>query len=100
MSYSDLLLNVVNLVIVKQEEKTPIEDFSIKYNLNKVFNTIIDKAGDIEVETEELKVFCDEAANLLKQFVKHIEKVEKEEIKNAAKNKFNELVKKGASYDD
>lgn len=85
---------------VKQEEKTPVEDFVLKYNMNRVFDTIIENAGDVEVETEELKVFCEEAANLLKQFIKHIEKVEKEETKNAAKAKFNEIVNKGASYDD
>lgn len=85
---------------VKQEEKTPVEDFVLKYNMNRVFDTIIENAGAVEVETEELKVFCEEAANLLKQFVKHIEKVEKEETKIAAKAKFNEIVNKGASYDD
>lgn len=85
---------------VKQEEKTPVEDFVLKYNMNRVFDTIIENAGAVEVETEELKVFCEEAANLLKQFVKHIEKVEKEKTKNAAKAKFNEIVNKGTSYDD
>lgn len=87
-------------MIVKQEEKSPVENFVLKYNMNRVFDTIIEKSGSIEVDTEELKVFCDETCSLLKQFVKHIEKVEKEVAKSNSKAKFNDIIKKGASFDD
>lgn len=85
-------------MIIKQEENSPIEDFLISHNIEKVFSTILNTASASDVETEELKVFCEHAGNLLKTFVKHIEKVEKDEIKKTARQKLNEILIKGDDF--
>lgn len=86
-------------MIINQETKEPITDFVLKFNVRKVFDTLIDKACDNFVDTEELKVFLDETEKLLKSFEKHVEKVEKEAIKVASRQKFNDLVSKGLLND-
>lgn len=87
-------------MIITQEEKSPIEDFVIRHNMPKIFDTVVEMSGATSVDTDELKVFVQETGKLLSEFVKHIDKVEKESKKHAAKQHFNDLVKKGASFDD
>lgn len=82
-------------MIISQEENSPIEDFIISHNVEKVFSTILNAASVCDVETEDLKVFCEHTGNLMKSFVKYIEKVEKDEIKKTARQRLNEILNKG-----
>lgn len=77
-------------MFLKQEEKSPIQNAYDKLHLYTAFNEIDTKVGERIVDTDELKVYCSETADILKKLVKEIEVIEKDEAKTASKNKFKE----------
>lgn len=78
-------------MIIPQEEKGSVEEFFLNKNIYRVFETISSMSQATLCDTEELKSFIKETQNLLGDFIKHIEKVEKKNKVDVVKGKFHEM---------
>ena len=64
-------------MIIKQEDECPITDLFDKLHLSVAFNGISQQAVDIAVDSDLLKVYCEETVKLLKDFSNGITTIEK-----------------------
>lgn len=87
-------------MIIKQEEKSPIQNAFDKLHLEKAFATISEMSGARVVDTDVFKAFCYTTIDLLKTLGSNISSIEKEELKNAAKNKVSEHLFGHDAYGD
>lgn len=77
-------------MIIKQEEKSPIQAAYDKTHLSKCFTVIDEMSGERIVDTDLYKAYCEESITLLKTLISNVNSIEKDEIKNANKNKVKE----------
>ena len=77
-------------MVIKQEETSLIQDAFDNNKLNVAFNVINTMAGDITVDTEQLKTYCEETVKLINKFISEVEAIEKKQQKSTNVDKFKE----------
>lgn len=75
-------------MIITQEDTEVIGDYFIDKGVRKAFDLIAEEASAFYCNTDTLKVYLSETINLLKNYEKFIEDVEKKEQKKNAREKF------------
>lgn len=71
-------------MIVRQEENTPIGNFFHDNGILKVFEMLQAEVDEFEIETENIKVYCDNLISSLKGLKSITEKTESEYAKKKA----------------
>jgi len=71
-------------MIVSQEENTPIGNFFHDNGILKVFEMLQAEVDEFEIETENIKVYCDNLISSLKGLKSITEKTESEYAKKKA----------------
>lgn len=79
---------------VRQEENTPIGDFFHDSGIRKVFNELYNKVDDFEVDTDELKIYCEKIIDTGKKLLRIIKAEEDKARKAENEEKIKNLVKK------
>lgn len=64
-------------MIIRQENETPVTDLFDKLHLQTAFDGISKQSGDIALDSDLLKVYCEETIKLLKDFSNGITSIEK-----------------------
>lgn len=78
-------------MIIRQEEETPIGNYFHDNGIMKLFSKITDIVDEFEVDTERLKLLCDELSTKVKQLRNFITSVEKAELKKSIKKEVQDL---------
>lgn len=78
-------------MIIRQEEETPIGNYFHDNGIMKLFSKITDIVDEFEVDTERLKLLCDELSTKVKQLRNFITSVEKAELKKSIKKEILDL---------
>lgn len=71
-------------MIIRQEENTPIGNFFHDNGILKVFEMLQTEVDEFEIETENIKVYCDNLISSLKGLKSITEKTESEYAKKKA----------------
>jgi len=87
-------------MIIKQEETSPVSDYFDKKQINTAFNLINSAACETNVDSDSLKVWCNETVKLLNDFVKYIEKLERENHTKNARDSFMDKLYGNKAIDD
>ena len=69
---------------IRQEENTPIGNFFHDNGILKVFEMLQNEVDEFEIETENIKVYCDNLISSLKGLKSITEKTESEYAKKKA----------------
>lgn len=64
-------------MIIKQENESPVSDLFDKLHIQTAFDGITKQAGDLALDSDLLKVYCEETIKLLKDFSNGITAIEK-----------------------
>lgn len=75
---------------IKQQEKSEIQDIFDKSHISVAFDQINELAAGVVVDTEQLKTYIEKTKELLSKVYKDIESLEKQKVKAANVEKFNE----------
>lgn len=78
---------------IRQEESTPIGDFFHDSGIRKVFNELYNKVDDFEVDTDELKTYCEKIIETGKKLLRIIKSEEDKCRKSENEEKIRSLVK-------
>lgn len=87
-------------MLIKQEEKSPIQNAFDKLHLSVAFNAITEMSGGLAVDTELYKTYVEETVNLLKKLNTEINAIERDAIKTQNKNNFKEKLFGNDPYGD
>lgn len=68
-------------MIIRQEEETPIGNFFHDNGMLKTFKRIEEMVDDFEVDTDRLKMWCDEMVNHMKSLKNFVTAQEKNTLK-------------------
>lgn len=71
---------------IRQEESSPIGDYFHDNGIQKTFEKIAAMADGFEVDSEHLKLYCEELSSKLRQFRSFIQSAEKREMKKSVRN--------------
>ncbi len=72
-------------MIIKQEEESPIGNYFHDNGTLVCFNKIKDTVDEFEIDTEHLKLWCDEMITKMKELKTFINSTEKNEQKKSIK---------------
>lgn len=78
-------------MIIRQEEETPIGNYFHDNGVMKLFSKITDIVDEFEVDTERLKLLCDEMSAKVKELKAFVNSVEKAEIKKSIQKEVQDL---------
>lgn len=78
---------------IRQEESTPIGDFFHDSGIRKVFNELYNKVDDFEVDTDELKTYCEKIIETGKKLLRIIKSEEDKCRKSENEEKIRSLIK-------
>lgn len=78
-------------MIVRQEEETPIGNHFHDNGTFRLFSKISDIVDDFEVDTERLKLLCDEMSAKIKELKSFVCSVEKAELKKSVQKEVRDL---------
>lgn len=78
-------------MIIRQEEETPIGNYFHDNGVMKLFSKITDIVDEFEVDTERLKVLCDEMSAKVKELKAFVNSIEKAELKKSIKKEIQDL---------
>lgn len=78
-------------MIIRQEEETPIGNYFHDNGVMKLFSKITDIVDEFEVDTERLKLLCDEMSAKVKELKAFVNSVEKAELKKSIKKEIQDL---------
>lgn len=78
-------------MIIRQEEETPIGNHFHDNGTLRLFSKISDIVDEFEVDTERLKLLCDEMAVKMKELKGFVCSVEKAEIKKSVQKEVQDL---------
>lgn len=87
-------------MIIKQEEKSPVQNAFDKLHLSVAFDAITSMSGNLVLDTELYKTYVEETINLLKKLNTEICAIERETIKTQNKNNFKEKLFGNDPYGD
>lgn len=78
-------------MIVRQEEETPIGNHFHDSGTLRLFSRISDIVDEFEVDTEHLKLLCDEMSVKIRELKAFICSVEKAELKKSVQKEVRDL---------
>lgn len=78
-------------MIIRQEEETPIGNYFHDNGVMKLFSKITDTVDEFEVDTERLKLLCDEMSAKMKELKAFVNSVEKSELKKSIQKEVQDL---------
>lgn len=78
-------------MIIRQEEETPIGNHFHDNGVMKLFSKITDIVDEFEVDTERLKILCDEMSAKMKELKAFVNSVEKAETKKSIQKEVQDL---------
>lgn len=81
---------------IRQEEETPIGNYFHDSGAYTVFNALCSVVDDTEVESEQLKAWCDILINDIKGLKIVIQKCEKETERQKYRDEINDMIHRGA----
>lgn len=81
---------------IRQEEETPIGNYFHESGVYTVFNALCSTVDETEVESEQLKAWCDILINSLKGLKGIVQKCEKETEKKKYRDEINDMIHRGA----
>lgn len=79
-------------MIVRQEENTPIGNYFHDNGILKVFDMLQNEVDEFEVETENIKAYCDNLITSLKGLKSITEKTESEYAKKKAQRNIKDKI--------
>lgn len=78
-------------MIIRQEEETPIGNYFHDSGIMKLFSKITDTVDEFEVDTERIKLLCDEMSTKIKELKTFVNSVEKAELKKSIQKEIQDL---------
>lgn len=78
-------------MIIRQEEETPIGNYFHDNGVMRLFSKITDIVDEFEVDTERLKLLCDEMSTKMKELKAFVNSVEKAETKKSIQKEVQDL---------
>lgn len=78
-------------MIIRQEEETPIGNYFHDNGTMRLFSVITYIVDEFEVDTERLKLLCDEMSAKIKELKSFVGTVEKAELKKSVQKEIQDL---------
>ncbi|UKI53182.1 MAG: hypothetical protein L6V86_08845 [Treponema sp.] len=78
-------------MIIRQEEESPIGNYFHDNGVMRLFSKITDIVDEFEIDTERLKLLCDEMTAKIKELKTFINSVEKAELKKSIQKEVQDL---------
>lgn len=86
-------------MIIRQEETSPMADLFYGLHVYEALNLVKDCSETLVADTDLLKEACNETKNLLDEYIKKIDTLEKKLIKDNARNRVLERIHRGCEND-
>lgn len=84
---------------IRQEESSPVADLFYGLHVYEALNLVKDCSDTLTVDTDLLKEACNETRNILDEYIKKIDTLEKKMAKDNARNRVLEKLHRGCEND-